>query len=55
MKGGYDGSASASAVTEASVEFWTVSGVDCSIDPSVSWGLKVLGNEERVCKTGKTA
>lgn len=38
-----------------SVEFCTASGVDSSIHPSVSWGLNVLGNEERACKIGKTA
>lgn len=48
-------STSASVVTGGSVEFCTALDVDCNIHPLVSWGLKVLGNEERACKMGKTA
>lgn len=48
-------STSASVVTNESVEFCTALDVDCNIHPSASWGLKVLGNEERACKMGKTA
>lgn len=53
--GMFSNSTSASAVTGGSVEFCTALAVDGSINPLVSWGLKVLGNEERACKMGKTA